>query len=164
MKLRQNIADFFKVLSADEELCRLLAYKPKNALDNPLSPTKPNVLTSSEYHSLISQRLLMSPKTNDLDSTPMNRICIYLGHRSNQSGSWEVKNQDVVIDVYSHIDDFDAVDTRCLWICEKINELVENKHITGIGKVFNQNIYVIPNAPSGYIGYKMIYHIGSGRR
>lgn len=164
MRVRQNIIDFYNHLISDEELLRLLVYEPQTYNDNPLDLNKPNIIGHTNQWTWIDDRVKMSPKINDLSTKPICRVCLYLGHRSNSKGNSNIASQDVVFDVYVHIDKFDVIDVRSLWICDKINELMSDQWITGIGKVKSSQNYIITNPPDNYIGYKLIFTFGSAKK
>jgi hypothetical protein len=156
-RLAENLIDIFKAINADDKLWKLLYY-PKD----PLNPNKAKVQTLPDFSLNISKtRIIRSPKTNDLTNDAICRLCMYFGNRS--SLSRKVADQDVIFDVYVHIDTFDNNDARSLRIIDRLNELLNESTVTGIGKVTSEKMYIIGNPPSGYIGYKVVYSFGSGK-
>lgn len=164
MRLKQNMIDFLTVFLKDEILCRLLYYPPASPTDDPLSTSKPNLVgTPIITKEINKKRILLAPKTDDLiKDARMCRICMYFGRRSGNNGA--IDNQQIVFDVYAHIDAFELVDVRSMWICDRISQLLEDERVTGIGKTTNSTIFNIANAPSGFIGYRLIYEFGSFKR
>ena len=161
MQYRKYIIDFFKVLQDDEELLRLLANTPKNGMDDPLSSSKPNIVGSPSQSAIVKERIIRSPKTSDLPKSQICRVCMYLAQSVPSRTNKKVATQNIVFDVYAHIDKFDAIDVRALWICETIHKLVYSKKITGFGEVEMYQNAIITNAPDGYIGYRMVFNFGS---
>jgi hypothetical protein len=155
VRLRQNLLDIFKHVGTDRELLRLLYYP-----SDPLDPSKQDVGNLPDFNSIRKERIIRSPKTNDLTTKEICRICMYMGNRDNTQNK-KVALQDVVFDVYAHIDQYDKNDARALWICDRINELLHGEWITGVGKMESYRSLIIPNPPSGYIGYRMIFTFGS---
>lgn len=163
MKMRQNKQMIFSKFSSDEELLRLLYYKPTNYNDSPLDPLKPNVLDlpEEEKWEIIDDLIKKTDKTDDLDEEPKCRILLYSGSRGN-TDNYLLASQDIVFDILVHINIYDVIDDRLDWICDKINELVSGKAITGIGKSLFKNGGNIP-APKDYVGYRLVYNFGSGK-
>lgn len=163
MGMYNHLSAFFSRITKDENLLRLLIYQPKHGEDDPLSPSKPNIIGSSSFYTAITRNIVRAPKSTDLPQTSMCRVCMYFGYNTttNKVNSNKVFNQDIVFDVYSHIDGFETMDCRSLKICDRINDLLHEEYITGIGKVVGYKTYPITDAPSGYIGYKMVFSFGS---
>lgn len=162
MQIRNFITDVFLIFKKDDILQRLLVYTPKDGSDDPLSPTKANIVNSPTQSSALKERIVRSPKTVDLPKVPLNRICMYLGYMNN-TRNMLFANQELIVDVYSHIEKHDSIDLRCLWICERVHALLNGEYITGIGKLESTDLRPIANAPEGYIGYRMIFIVGSGK-
>ncbi|STO12868.1 Uncharacterised protein [[Flavobacterium] thermophilum] len=155
MNLRKNLIDILNRISNDETLLRLLYYPV-----DPLNTSKLDVKSLSDFSAIKKERIFLSPKTNDLNDKAICRVCMYMGNRDNTQNK-KVALQDVVFDVYAHIDQYDKNDARALWICDRINEILHDEWITGVGKMESYRSLIIPNAPSGYIGYRMIFTFGS---
>lgn len=154
-RLRENLIDIYNHIKNDDTLMRLLYYK-----DNPLDPSLPNFNQIDGYQSIRSNLLLRSPKTNDLTSSPICRVCMYFGNRKN-NGNKKVANQDIIFDVYVNIDVYDSKDVRSLWICDRITAIMNDQRVTGVGDMLSENNYIIGNPPEGYIGYKLVFSFGS---
>lgn len=164
-KLSKNMVDFFKIVSNDETLMRLLYYKSQNALDDPLSPSKSNLLNTNIYRSdIMPLRLKRAPKINDLlpNNTPICRLCVYMGAAS-KTMNHRIFKQRIVIDVFVHIDEYEVKDGRSLKIIDRLDELMLNKRITGFGDIESAAFSPIANAPDGYIGYQNVYSFGSNK-
>lgn len=157
MNLRRNLIDIFNRIGDDEQLLRLLYYPY-----DPLNPSKQDIKSLSDFQNIRKQLIIRSPKTNDLTTVQICRICMYMGNRSPDNQQYA--HQDIVFDVYAHIDKYDINDARSLWICDRINELLSMERITGIGKMLSDRMMIIPNPPSGYIGYKLVYTFGSPQK
>lgn len=156
MELRKNLIDIYKVVGNDEELLRLLYYPT-----DPLNPSNQDVKTLPDYQDIRKERIKRSPKTNDLTTDEICRICMYFGNRGNGRRNSHFASQDVVFDVYCHIDKYDENDARSLWILDKLSGLLHDKMITGFSKINSDNIFVIGNPPEGYIGYKYVFEFTS---
>lgn len=160
MGMYQHLINFFDVVSVDEDLLRLLVYKSENFEDDPLSPNKPNIIGTPTYYKVLNESIKRAPKSTDLSTKNNCRICMYLGYNT-KTTNIKTFNQDIVFDVYVHISDFEEIDCRSLKICDRLNAIVHDKHISGIGKVVGYKTYPINDAPDGYIGYKMVFTFGS---
>lgn len=160
--LRENLQAFYKALTSDETILRLLYYKPANATDNPLDSSKTNFsdMSVEEKWSIIFDRVMTTPTYNGLDTSPICRICFYAGRRSN-TNNYKVADQKIIFDIFTHFE-YDSVDLRNSWICDRINELIFDKGITGIGKVTFVDGDGIAS-PEGYTGYRLVYSIGSAK-
>lgn len=156
-RLAQNLVDIFKVVANDEELLRLLYYA-----DNPLSADKTNVKDLPDFYEIRNKLIIRAPKTNDIVNEKICRICMYFGNGSNTSNE-RVDNQDIVFDIYTHIDTYEVNEARSLMIIDKINELIALRNITGFGKMRTSRRFIIGNPPSGYLGYKITFTFGSGK-
>lgn len=159
--MRNNLIDIFKVLKDDEILLRLLYYLPSNSLGSPLDvdAQQPNIIGSGNHVSIIKDRIKLTPKVDDLvDDTPKNRLMMYAGIRGN-TNNYLLASQEIIFDIFTHFE-FEENDIRSSWIADRTNELITNKNITGIGKVYFEKGTPI-SAPNNYIGYRMVYNIGS---
>ncbi|MGG3892017.1 hypothetical protein [Metabacillus fastidiosus] len=166
MNLRQNLIDIYMKLSVNEKLIRLLHYRPPkldpndskspySLGDDPLSPSKHDLVTSKEILNILNQVLIRTDKTFDLTTTPINRICMYAGTRKPQHNYFS-NDQDFVFDVYVH-SALDEVDLRLTWICDTLNELMFNKEVTGASKIKFVIGHNIATTPKNWVGYKMVY-------
>lgn len=160
MRMKDNLSDVYKVLTSDETLLRLLYYLPSSSLDDPLSTDKANILDMENHWDIINNVIMPTFKTDDLNENPKCRLMVCPGNR-NSTGNYLLSEQEIVFAIFVHID-FDKADLRLSWICDRINELMNNKQITGIGKVrflsgrpisIRGNIY--------YVGYELVYVFGS---
>ncbi|MCY8499612.1 hypothetical protein P8917_09040 [Bacillus atrophaeus] len=161
----EHMTKIFRTVIDDKPLNRLLYYK-----DDPLSPSLPDVQTLDNYYdpvddssSIMKTIIKRAPKTDDLINTPICRLCIYLGNAipkpSNQSIM--LLNQDLMIDVYTHINTYEETEFRNLKITDRICEMLFNQNFAGIGKSVKYTRLLISNAPDGYLGYKLIFTFGA---
>lgn len=157
MNLRQDLIKISNVISNDKTLARLLYYDK-----DPLSPTKADVDTLPDYSAIRKSRILRAPKTDDITTQQICRVCMYMGNRYKTSNP-KFSDQDLVIDVFVHIDKYDMNDARALWICDRINELLSYQPVTSGWKMLSDKMMIIGNVPDGYIGYKLIYSFSSER-
>lgn len=156
MKMRENIQEIYKFLTADETLLRLLTYQPSNASDDPLDPIKPNILdtVAQEKWELIDDRIVTAPKFADLDTEVKCRLLLYHGN-GRKSSNHLFTRQEFCFEVFTHFK-FDNVDQRLSWICDRLDELMERKPITGFGNMASKDRRPV-NAPTDYTGYKLVY-------
>lgn len=161
MDMRKNIQDVYKVLTNDETLLRLLYYKPQDANDSPLATNKPNILSMDAVTkwNIIKDVIKPTSKTDDLAVEPKCRIYFYPARRISSGSNYLFANQQIVFDVMVHFD-FEEVDLRLEWICDRINELLFNQRITGFGKISFVEGGLSPS-PEGYLGYRLIYKFTS---
>lgn len=164
MGLHKNILDFYKLLSVDETILRLLYYTPENGLDDPLDKNKDNLVESDIHWDIVADRIIHAPKTDDLNADkPICRLCVYPGDRL-RSKNKAVHNQAIICDVFSNLKDYESVDLRSAAIVDRLDELIEGQRITGIGKVESSRAGNLYNAPKGYFGYRVEYTFGSVRK
>lgn len=161
----EQMTKVFKLVMDDVELNRLLYYKT-----DPLSPSHPDVQSLENYYdstndspAIINTIFKRAPKTDDLSDSPLCRMCVYLGNAlpkpSNQSAM--LLDQDLMIDVFTHINTFEETEFRNLKINDRINKLLFNQNFAGIGKTNSYKRLLITNPPDGYLGYKLIYTFGA---
>jgi hypothetical protein len=155
MNLRQDLIKVFNIISNNKEVMRLLYY-PKNPLDE----SNADVETLPNFKEIRKTRIIRSPKSDDLTDENICRICMYMGRRRNGSNQ-KFASQEIILDVFAHIDTFDINDARSLWICDKINELLSNQPVTSGWKMSSENFAILSNVPKGYIGYRLIYEFVS---
>jgi hypothetical protein len=155
MNLRQNLIDIFNVVGNDKPLMRILYYDK-----DPLNPLKADVDTLPDYQTIKKTRIMRSPKSDDITTQQICRVCMYMGGRVGQFNK-QTATQTIQFDVFVHVDKFDLNDARSLWICDRIAEILQNQNITGMGKMDSDKVLPIGNCPTGYIGYKMIFTFGS---
>lgn len=164
LKMLRYLTDIHKILAKDEYLLRLLYYKPKSFNDDPLAPSKPNIIGNDKEKSIVANSIMRSPKTTDLTlDNGICRICVYPGQRDNKghSASRLAADQGIIIDIYAHIDAFDTVDFRLAKLCDYIDELFFDQQITGLGKMNFEGGRIIGNTVAGYIGYRLFYSFTS---
>ncbi|KXJ35264.1 hypothetical protein V5785_00550 [Bacillus subtilis] len=161
----EQMTKVFRLVMDDVELNRLLYYKT-----DPLSPSHPDVQSLKNYYdstndspAIINTIFKRAPKTDDLSDSPLCRICVYLGNAlpkpSDQSAM--LLDQDLMIDVFTHINTFEETEFRNLKINDRINKLLFNQNFAGIGKTNSYKRLLITNPPDGYLGYKLIYTFGA---
>ncbi|MCY7902109.1 hypothetical protein [Bacillus inaquosorum] len=161
----EQMTKIFRLVMDDVELNRLLYYKT-----DPLSPSNPDVQSLENYYdstndspAIINTIFKRAPKTDDLSDSPLCRMCVYLGNAlpkpSNQSAL--LLDQDLMIDVFTHINTFEETEFRNLKINDRINKLLFNQNFAGIGKTNSYKRLLITNPPDGYLGYKLIYTFGA---
>jgi hypothetical protein len=165
MGMKKNLDDIYRLFLNDEELLRLLHYKPESLLDNrpdPLSDTLPNILEMGieELWAVRDECILRTPKSDDLVDKAICRIYLYAGRRR-PTRNYQVAKQAIIVDVLCH-EDYEK-DSRVAWISDRINELLCLERVTGMGEID----YVSGDprsAPTQYVGYQQIYEIGSTKK
>ncbi|MEC3756001.1 hypothetical protein P9160_00970 [Bacillus halotolerans] len=161
----EQMTKIFRLVMDDVELNRLLYYKI-----DPLSPSHPDVQSLENYYdstndspAIINTIFKRAPKTDDLSDSPLCRMCVYLGNAlpkpTNQSAM--LLDQDLMIDVFTHINTFEETEFRNLKINDRVNKLLFNQNFAGIGKTNSYKRLLITNPPDGYLGYKLIYTFGA---
>ncbi|TPF17934.1 hypothetical protein [Priestia megaterium] len=156
MDLTNYLTTFYKILTQDEELKRLLVYKPKNALDNPLSKDKPDIGNDWKQ---INKVIKMTPKTDDFNKEAYCAVRFYLGLRPESFDNVMVTSQDIVFDIYAHYT-FDEVDMRLVKITDRVNKLIKNKRV-GANKARLRMATTITNPPNGFTAHKLVFQFGS---
>lgn len=160
MKTRENLIDLSNHLRANESLLRLLYYLPLDSADDPLDPSKANILDLPNASDLVKDLILTTPRSDDLvNSDPRCRLLVYMGQR--QLSPLSMSYQQVHIDIFCPYS-CDAMDQRLAWICDTVNGNVHDRRITGIRKLTLETGEPIVEAPVGFAGYRLIYTIGSG--
>ncbi|MBD1379214.1 hypothetical protein [Metabacillus arenae] len=141
----------------DEELLRLLHNKPQNRLDDPLDESKPNILEKDdeELWELIDFHLIPAIKIDDLEENQICRIFYYAGNGAPTNTNYLFSNQEYIFDVLVH-NDFQIMDKRLEMICDRLNDLIFNKRVGGIGKTLFKRRHPI-NAPKNYMAFRLIY-------
>lgn len=142
----------------DEELLRLLYYKPKNKLDNPLDSAKPNILDKpvDELWEIIDYHLVPAIRLDDLQKESVCRIFYYAGYGRSAKKNYLFSNQEYIFDVIVH-NDIQITDKRLEKICDRLNDLLFNKRIGGVGKTLFKVRQPINGVPSNYMGFKLVY-------
>lgn len=166
MGMYQSIQDIVKTLRSDEDLLRLLRYKPKSIVDkrpDPLDESLPNILDMQPEKTwlIVNDTIMMTPKDDDLTDESKCRIFVYLGDRDPlpSRNSYHAVSQEVSFDIFCHVD-FENGDMRSNRIADRISDLFFNKNITGLGKMNYVNGRVISRVPSQYVAYKHCYEFG----
>ncbi|MEH7723705.1 hypothetical protein AB0R72_16365 [Bacillus velezensis] len=154
-KLANDLIGIFKLVSRDSELMNLAYYKELN------NPANIDVQQRDNFDDILKGIIVRAPKSNDLkEDDPQCRICMYFGNGYTTHNK-RITSQDVMIDVYTHIDDFEDNDPRSLNIIDRLIDIVYDKNVAGVGKVANINRMLIANPPDGYLGYKLIFSFGA---
>lgn len=163
MKLKDIITTIFKLLSTDETFLRLIIYKPNSPTDDPLDPNKPNIMDMdvTDRYNYINDRIVFTPSTDNLDKDPKCRVVISTGKRSTYKNNFQIASQQLIFDVLAH-KDFNDVDVRCNWICDYINDLMFNKRIVGVKEVRDVSGSPLNVGVKNYIGYQLVFDLGSG--
>lgn len=153
MKMKENLMAIYGVLVNDDDLLKLLYYQPQNFNDDPLS--HPSITDWEIKKDLVKKTRVV----NDLDNTEKCRVLMYPSRRRPQR-NYIVADQTIKIDVFCHIS-YDDVDFRLAMICDRINELLIDKHITGVYKTKFVTGGEIATGIVGYVAYQLVYEIGS---
>jgi hypothetical protein len=160
VRQKENLEDFYSILINNETLLRLLYYHPENYLDDPLDPNKDDVTTLSNTWDIRRNLIKKSRAVKDITSeTEINRVLIYAGKRR-PTRNYLIADQRIVIDHFTRIKD-DEMDFRQSKINDKINDLFTNNKISGIGKVEFLDGNQIGAPAEGFVGYRLIFEIGS---
>jgi hypothetical protein len=164
MGMYNDFLDIIKYLKSDEELNRLLYYPAEdlgNDVVDPLDVSLPNVMNMDveERSEIINKRIVKSAKYKDLEDDKICRLYVYAGRRLPENNNYLFASQEVVIDILCH-SDFENGDLRSLRISDRLNQLICNERIVGIGKMGFVGARQI-NAPYEYVGYQVIYDFGS---
>lgn len=162
--MREVIDGIYQLLINDEELMRLLWYKPKriDGID-PLSSTLLDVKDMGNYWEIVDERIMLAEKVNDLIEKPICRLYITSGRRRGVFDNYLLATQEIVITVYVH-EDYES-DMRSAWISDRINELIALEHVDGI--LGSRVEYVAGNArvaPIQYSRYEHIYQYVTGKK
>ncbi len=164
MSMHKSLVDIVHVFRNDEELLRLLHYKPEDIAKNipdPLDPTLPNILDIDEDWSIRDKVLYLVPKSSDLEKEPICRIYLYAGRRERTSNNYMFANQEIIVDIVSHMN-FEK-DLRSTRVSDRVNELLVNENITGVGKVLYE-MGVPIGVPVDYVGFRHHYKIGNSAK
>ena len=156
MNLKDYSIEVERIL-LDEELLRYLYYTPKNRIDNPLDVSKTNIFDMPEdvLWDIIDNHLIPAIKIDDLDKNPICRVFYYAGIGKSSNTNYLYGSQEYIFDVFVH-NDYQIRDKRLETICDRINYLISNKRIGGIGKTLFKRKAPI-GAPDGYMGFRLIY-------
>ncbi len=156
MKMFEDLSAIDEVLRNDIDLWKLLYHESKHFDDDPLD--KDNILEypPEEMFPIIKLRLKHTPVTKDLANIQINRIIFYPAPRRSQRGNYATASQEVNFDIFCHRD-FNDIDMRLSKLCDRVNELISNRSIAGIGKATFVSGNPFTLADEGYIGYKLTY-------
>lgn len=164
--MRLFFNNIYTKLRQDEELMRLLHYKPSDYTlkrPGPLDTSLPDIVNENndEYWDIVDMTIRKAVKTTEIQEKGICRLYLYAGRRRSRFENYLVVDQEVVIDVLVH-EVFDK-DDRLNWIIDRINELVALERIAGVGKLE----FVAGNgrkAPTGYSKYELMYKFTEGKK
>ncbi len=168
MGMYKNIQDILKAVRFDEELLRLLYYKPEDYLSKTLDPLDerlPNILDMDlgKQWEIRDERIMVTPKDDDLTNKRICRIFVYFGDRSPQRGNYKMAEQDLIVDVICH-SDFENGDIRSTRIGDRLNQIFALSNVTGVGKMNYVRGRLLNRVPSQYVGFQHIYSLGSTKK
>lgn len=162
--MREVVSNIYQLLINDEQLLRLLWYKPQQ-LDgiDPLDPSLLNVKDMADYWDIVNNRIMLAEKENDLLEFPMCRLYISAGRRRPVFNNYLLATQEIVISMYVH-EDYE-MDMRSAWISDRINELIALEYVEG---AMNQRMeFVAGNArvaPIQYRRYDLIFEYTASKK
>lgn len=167
MGMYEDFLDIIKYLKSDEELNRLLYYSPEdvgNDVLDPLDESLPNIMDMDlEVKSeIINKRIMKSSKYKDLENDKICRLYVYAGGRRPSNSNYASANQELVIDILSH-SDFENADLRSLRISDKLNQMLSQSRLVGIGQMDFVGARQI-NAPYEYVGYQVIFEYSTFKK
>jgi len=150
----------YKYLREDEQLLRLLHYPPEdlsNDIPDPLSPSLENILDKDieELADIRNEHIMKSIKDDDLVTKKICRLYLYPGRRSPKNNNYLLANQEIVIDLFVHID-IENGDFRVSRINDRLNELFVLNHVAGASST--DYVEGTPrSAPQNYTGYESVF-------
>ena len=162
--MREVVSNIYQLLINDEQLLRLLWYKPQQ-LDgiDPLDPSLLNVKDMADYWDIVNNRIMLAEKENDLLECPICRLYISAGRRRPVFNNYLLATQEIVISMYVH-EDYE-MDMRSAWISDRINELIALEYVEG---AMNQRMeFVAGNArvaPIQYRRYDLIFEYTASKK
>lgn len=161
--MREVINSIFNILINDEQLLRLLWYKPKSKTGNdPLDSSLPNILEMNDYWDIVNHRIMLVDKINDLEADPLCRIYISAGRRKPKFENYLMATQEIGISILTH-EDYE-VDMRSIWISDRLNELLSLEYITGaIGRLDYKSGSPY-DAPLQYRQYTHVYEYTTDKK
>lgn len=162
--MREVVNNIYQLLINDEELMRLLWYKPQQLEGiDPLDSSLLDVKDMADYWDIVNKRVLLAEKENDLIGDPICRLYISAGRRRPVFNSYLLATQEIVISLYVH-EDYE-LDMRSAWISDRINELIALEYIEGS---MNQRMeFVAGNArvaPLQYRRYDLIFEYTASKK
>ena len=133
--MREAIDSIYQILTEDEDLLRLLYYKPKSETGiDPFSSTLLNVKDMTDYWEIVNDRIVLAEKVSDLVEKPICRIYISAGRRRGKFESYVLATQEIVTTIYVH-EDYEK-DMRIARISDRLSKLLVLEHHNGmIGKL-----------------------------
>lgn len=163
--MRQFFNNIYERLIKDEELMRLLYYKPQDyrlGRLHPLDKALPDLVTDEpEYWDIVDSHVIRGTKTTDIQEVRICRIYLYAGRRRPRFGNRLVADQEVTIDVLVH-EDFNK-DDRLNWIPDRIHELLVHERLAGYGQI--DLVAGNPRqAPTGYSKYELLYKFTDNKK
>jgi hypothetical protein len=166
MGMYVDFLDIIKYLKSDEELNRLLYYKPEdvgNDVLDPLDVSLPNIMDMDleQRSEIINKRIRKSAKYTDLETDEICRLYVYAGLRS-PNGNYKTANQELRIDILCH-SDFENGDLRSLRISDRLNEMFCQSRLVGIGQMDFVGGRQI-NAPYEYTGYQVVFEYSTFKK
>ena len=161
--MREAKDNVFQVLINDEELLRLLWYKPRRLSGyDPLDSALPNVKDMENYWDIVEERIMLAEKVNDLEDEPICRLYITSGRRRPKFDNYLLATQEIVISVYVH-EDFE-LDSRMDSISDRINELLT---LESFSAMYGKLDYASGNprvAPIQYSRFEHIYEYNTNKK
>lgn len=161
MKMNTYLMNIDKILRFDDELWKLMYYRSTNSTDDPLDKESIFDLDMTETAKIINHRLKYTPTIDDLDDDKICRIIFIPAIRRPQRQNYMVADQDIDIEIFVH-QEFNDGDMRLAKICDRINDLLSDKRVSGMGKMRFINGKPFTLRDKGYIGYTLTYRFGSG--
>jgi hypothetical protein len=160
-KLEKYSKDIYSIFINDEILLRYLYYNPTSRLDDPLDTSKDDILSKNadDFWAIVDDVIKTAPKTSDLVENVKSRLFVYAGYGRSNSSNYYFSDQEYEFDILVHADN-QSKDFRTEKIHDRLNELLFNKRITGLGKLKFKSRQPI-NAPKDYLGYKLVYTFSS---
>lgn len=160
MGMVTDINKILKLFRNDEDLLRLLYYAPQDLRIgqlNPLSSELDNILEKDEDElwAIRDEHISTALNGDDLSDKKLCRIYVYLGRRRPTNNNYTLAEQEIVVDILCH-NDYQSKDQRTLRISDRINELLINERVTGIGKLRYVEGYEF-NPPKDYAAYRHVY-------
>src|SRR5699024_5957064 len=97
---------------------------------------------------------------DDLADSPICRIIFYPAPRKPQAGNYTVARQEVSFDVIVH-KDYNDSDMRLAKITDRLNKIISNEKLTGMGRTLFVDGHPINIPAENYIAYRLAYSFGS---
>jgi hypothetical protein len=166
MGMYDDFLKIIKYLKSDEELNRDLYYPPEDlgsGVLDPLDTSLPNIMDMDieQRSGIINKRILKSAKYTDLQDEEICRLYVYAGTRR-PNGNYLSADQELVIDILCH-SSFENADLRTLRISDRLNNLLCQSRLVGIGQMDFVGARQI-NAPYEYCAYQVIFAYSTFKR